>query len=212
VSEPRVALYARVSTDDQTCENQLCELRAHVALRQWAPAREFIDHGISGAKRSRPALDELLRCARRRQIGVVLCWSLDRLSRSAAHAAALIDELHQLGVTIISVKQGIDTSSPMGRAFGQMAGIFAEIEREAIRERVRTALARLKAAGRVLGRPREFVAPEAIVATLHLSTRQAAQQLRISAATVCRLRRTVSIPRESASGIAPEIEAAQASA
>jgi DNA invertase Pin-like site-specific DNA recombinase len=142
----QVAVYARVSLEQQNCGSQLHEIREYLAGRGLT-GTEYVDHGHSGAKRSRPALDTMLQSLRRRKHSVLVCWSLDRLSRSAAHAAALIDELHQLDVTIIALKQGIDTSTPMGRAFAQMAGIFAELERQAIIERVRAGLARRKAAG-----------------------------------------------------------------
>jgi DNA invertase Pin-like site-specific DNA recombinase len=127
----RAALYARVSTTDQTCENQLRELREY-AVRRGVEAVEFVEHGVSGAKRSRPALDALLVQLRQRRFDVLVVWSMDRLSRSAAHAAALIEELTELGVTIVAMKQGLDTSTVTGRAFAQMSGIFAEIERENI--------------------------------------------------------------------------------
>ena len=96
----RAALYARVSTLDQTCENQLAELRVYAAARGWS-VREFVDTGVSGAKESRPALDDLIRVARRRQVDTLVCWRLDRLGRSLRHLILLLDELTAVGVGFV---------------------------------------------------------------------------------------------------------------
>jgi hypothetical protein len=111
----RVALYARVSTDDQHAENQLLELRRYVATRGWAGAVEFVDEGISGAKTRRPALDRLMQAARRRQVDAVVCWRLDRLGRGLAHLLAVVNEWTTLGVAFISLGEGIDATTPAGR-------------------------------------------------------------------------------------------------
>jgi DNA invertase Pin-like site-specific DNA recombinase len=111
----RVALYARVSTDDQHAENQLLELRRYVAARGWAGAVEFVDEGISGAKTRRPALDRLMQAARRRQVDAVVCWRLDRLGRGLAHLLAVVNEWTTLGVAFISLGEGIDATTPAGR-------------------------------------------------------------------------------------------------
>ena len=110
----RAALYARVSTDQQTCENQLADLRAYVAARSWT-AVEFIDEGVSGAKDRRPALDRLVADAKRRKVDTVVVWRLDRLGRSLKHLVTLLDELQALGVGFVSLGEGIDLQTPAGR-------------------------------------------------------------------------------------------------
>src|SRR5262245_66525489 len=104
----RAAIYARVSTADQTCENQLREVRAYCQARQLV-ATEFVDAGVSGAKESRPALDALLRDARRRRFDLLVVWRLDRLGRNLRHLVMVIDELSALGIGLASLGEGIDT-------------------------------------------------------------------------------------------------------
>ena len=104
----RCALYARVSTTDQHCENQLAELRTFCAARGWTVTREYLDQGVSGAKERRPALDELVRDARRRRFDVLACWRLDRLGRNLRHLVLLLEDLHALGVSFASLNEGID--------------------------------------------------------------------------------------------------------
>jgi DNA invertase Pin-like site-specific DNA recombinase len=149
---------------------------------------EFVEHGISGATRSRPALDQMLRDNRRRRFGAVVVWSIDRLSRSVAHAAGLIEELQEHDVTLIALRQGIDTSTTAGRAFAQMASIFAEIERENIRERVRAGLARVGAAGGRLGRPATILTAADLARTSHLSGCEAATVLGVGRSILHRAR------------------------
>jgi putative DNA-invertase from lambdoid prophage Rac len=139
----RTAIYARVSTTDQTCENQLIELRRYCAARGWTP-KEFVDQGFSGAKESRPALDALLKDARRRRFDAVAVWRLDRLGRSLRHLILTLDELSALGVAFVSLGEGIDTSTPAGRLQLHILGAIAEFERERIRERILAGLARAR--------------------------------------------------------------------
>jgi DNA invertase Pin-like site-specific DNA recombinase len=106
----RVAVYARVSTNDQNPDNQLEELRRYTAARGWT-AREYIDQGVSGTKDRRPALDGLLADAKRRRIDAVVCWRLDRLGRNMKHLITLLDELQALGVAFVSLAEGIDARS-----------------------------------------------------------------------------------------------------
>ncbi len=94
----RAAIYARVSTLDQTTENQLMELRRYVELRGWT-AREYVDEGVSGSRDRRRALDRLVRDAKLRCFEVLVCWRLDRLGRSLKHLVTLLDELQALGVS-----------------------------------------------------------------------------------------------------------------
>jgi DNA invertase Pin-like site-specific DNA recombinase len=153
----RVAIYTRVSTGGQTTQNQLRELRA-VARREGFPVvAEFTDAGISGAKgrEQRPGLNSLLEGVTRRDFDKVMAWSVDRLGRSLPDLLAFMGELKAKGVDLYLHQQHLDTATPAGKAMFQMLGVFSEFEREIIRERVLSGLARAKAQGKTLGRPRE---------------------------------------------------------
>jgi DNA invertase Pin-like site-specific DNA recombinase len=153
----RAALYARVSTTEQTPENQLVALRGFATARGWA-LTEFVDHGVSGAKERRPQLDAMLADARRRKFDVVLVTKLDRLARSTRHLVMLSAELEALGVDLVALDQAIDTTSPSGRLLFHVLAAIAEFERDLIRDRVVAGLRRAKArgtkSGRPIGRPR----------------------------------------------------------
>lgn len=155
----RVALYARVSTDRQSTTNQLDQLREAADRLGWQVVAEFVDRGISGAKgkKDRPQLAALLRGVARKDFDVVASWSVDRLGRSLIDLIELLQELHSTGVDLYLHQQGINTTTPAGKALFQMMGVFAEFEREMIRERVAAGLARAKAhgtrSGRAIGRP-----------------------------------------------------------
>ena len=151
----KVALYARVSTDHQTTENQLRELRGVANRNGWIVAKEYIDHGISGAKGrdKRPAFDALLKDAIRKEFDVVAAWSVDRLGRSLRDLLGFLDEIHAKGIGLYLHQQGVDTTTPGGKALFQMVGVFAEFERAMIQERVKAGLARAREQGKILGRP-----------------------------------------------------------
>src|ERR1700680_2010967 len=149
------ALYARVSTVDQTCENQLIELRRYCQARGWRIWREFVDTGVSGSTARRPALDELSAHARRRRFDVVVCWRLDRLGRNLKHLITLLEELQALGVAFVSLNEGIDATTPAGKLQMHILGAIAEFERARIAERVKAGLQRARAQGKRLGRPRK---------------------------------------------------------
>jgi len=151
----RVALYLRVSTGEQSVENQRRELRATVARRGWNIIVEYADEGISGAKGrdKRPAFDRLLKAVTRRKIDMVAAWSVDRLGRSLQDLVGFLGELHAAGVDLYLERQGVDTSTPAGRALFQMLGVFAEFERALIQERVRAGIAKARATGTKSGRP-----------------------------------------------------------
>ena len=110
----RTALYARVSTAQQTADNQLIELRRYVEARGWS-AVEYVDRGVSGAKDRRPALDELVNDAKRRRFDVLVCWRLDRLGRNLRHLVTLLEELQSMGVAFVSLGEGIDCTTPAGK-------------------------------------------------------------------------------------------------
>src|ERR1700728_3849479 len=155
-TEKRVGIYLRVSTSEQTTDNQRRELEAVAARHGWTVVQVFEDAGISGAKgrHGRPGLDALMKAIARRELDMVAAWSVDRLGRSLTDLLELLRELHAKGVDLFLHQQGLDTSKPSGRAMFQMMGVFAEFERAMIRERVIAGLARAKDEGIQLGRPR----------------------------------------------------------
>lgn len=150
----RAALYLRVSTDRQTTDNQEAALREVAARAGWEVVEVYVDQGISGAKgrEGRPAFDRLCADAVRRKFDVVAAWSVDRLGRSLQDLIAFLSELRGAGVDLFLHQQGIDTTTPAGKALFQMMGVFAEFERAMIRDRVNAGLARAKAQGKQLGR------------------------------------------------------------
>ena len=154
--ESRAAVYCRVSTNlqSQSIENQLSELRRYAAQRGWEIHKEYVDEGISGAKDRRPALDALMSDARRRRFSVVAVLKFDRFARSARHLINALAEFREIGIDFCSVVDGIDTSTVYGRAMFTIAGAFAELERELIRERVTLGVKKAKERGKVLGRPK----------------------------------------------------------
>jgi DNA invertase Pin-like site-specific DNA recombinase len=151
----RVALYLRVSTAEQTVENQRRELEAVAERHGWNLVAVFTDEGISGSKGrdKRPGYDRLCKGMARREFDQVAAWSLDRLSRSLEDLVAFLGELHAKGIDLYLHQQGIDTSTPGGKAMFQMMGVFAEFERAMIVERVKAGLSRARAQGKRLGRP-----------------------------------------------------------
>jgi DNA invertase Pin-like site-specific DNA recombinase len=152
----RAVLYLRVSTLDQTTANQERELREVAERMGCEIVKVYKDHGISGSKGrdKRPAFDKLCRDAARREFDVVMAWSVDRLGRSLQDLVVFLSELHSLGIDLLLHQQGLDTTTPSGKAMFGMMGVFAEFERAMIQERVRAGLARAKAEGKRLGRPR----------------------------------------------------------
>ena len=149
----RVALYARVSTDKQTCENQLNELRSIAERMQYIIVDEFIDEGISGATSSRPSLDALMKSATQRRFDMVMCWSIDRLGRSLQNLIEILNELQSLKVDLFFMQQGMDTSTSAGRMMFSIFGALAEFERNLIRERVIAGQQRAISQGVKMGRP-----------------------------------------------------------
>ena len=192
----RAAIYLRVSTLDQTTANQERELRQIAERVGYEIVRVYKDHGVSGAKGrdKRPQFDALCRDATKRQFDVVMAWSVDRLGRSLQDLVAFLSELHALGIDLFLHQQGIDTTTPTGKAMYQLMGVFAEFERSIIQERVRAGLARAKAEGKQLGRPR--IAPElekriqeALRAKDRPGVRVIAEQFGVSPGTVQRIGR-----------------------
>ena len=151
----RVAIYARVSTDKQTCENQLIELRAVADRCGYTIVTEFVDTGISGAKgrSERPALDAMLKSATRRNFDMVMCWDISRLGRSLQNLVEILNELQSIKIDLFFLQQGMDTSTPSGRMVFSVFGAIGEWEKNLIRERVIAGQNRAKARGVKLGRP-----------------------------------------------------------
>ena len=156
----RAVMYLRVSTLDQTTANQERELRQVAERAGWEIVKVYKDHGISGAKGrdKRPAFDALCRDAAQRKFDVVMAWSVDRLGRSLQDLVGFLSELHAMRIDLFLHQQGLDTTTPSGKAMFQMMGVFAEFERAMIQERVRAGLARARSEGKELGRPP--IAPE----------------------------------------------------
>jgi DNA invertase Pin-like site-specific DNA recombinase len=195
-AQKRVAIYLRVSTGEQTTENQRRELEAVAARHNWRVVEVYEDAGIlSGAKGrdKRPGLDRLLKAVARRDVDMVAAWSVDRLGRSLIDLLDFLRELHAKGVDLFLHQQGLDTSTPSGRAMFQMLGVFAEFERSMIRERVMAGLSRAKADGIQLGRRRledsDADKVAAIVAARAAGTgiRRIARDLGVGVGTVLRV-------------------------
>jgi len=150
----RVGIYLRVSTGDQTTENQRLELEAVAARSGWEVVGFYEDAGISGAKGrdQRPAFDRLIKDATARKINMIAAWSVDRLGRSLQDLVGFLNELQAVGCNLYLHQQALDTTTPSGRAMFQMCGVFAEFERCMIRDRVNSGLARAKANGVEMGR------------------------------------------------------------
>ena len=148
----RAAIYIRVSTAEQETEMQEVELLEYCQRRGWESIL-YRDHGQSGAKQDRPALNALLSDLRKRKVDVILVWSLDRLARSLKQLLSISEECRSLGVDLVSLRQSIDTTLPAGRLTFQILGAVAEFERELLRERVKAGMAQARRAGKRIGRP-----------------------------------------------------------
>lgn len=183
----RAAIYARVSTTDQTCRNQLLELHRYAAARGWTAA-DYVDQGVSGAKDRRPALDTLLADARRRRFDVLVVWRLDRLGRNLRHLVTLLEDVQALGIAFVSLAEGIDATTPAGKLQMHILAAIAEFERARIAERVRAGLARVKAQGQRLGRRPHRISDNDLDRVASLSTRKAAEELGIPSSVLHRAR------------------------
>jgi DNA invertase Pin-like site-specific DNA recombinase len=186
----RIAIYARVSTDKQSTENQLLELRTLCNKLGYKIVQEYTDNGISGAKSrdERPALDLLLKDATRRKFDMVMCWSIDRLGRSLQHLVEILNELQALKVDLYFQQQGMDTSTPSGRMIFSVFGAIGEFERNLIRERVLAGQQRAKANGVKLGRPSKMndgmKSAVKLLREKGMGIKQIARQLQIGVGTV----------------------------
>lgn len=153
----RVAIYARVSTSDkgQDVDMQLRELRAYAALRGWTIAMEYVDEGISGTKVSRPQLDVMMSAAKLGSFDTVLVWKFDRFARSTKHLLSALETFQAHAVAFVSLTEGIDTSSAVGRFVLTVLGGVAELERSILIERTKAGMRNAAAKGIHCGRPRK---------------------------------------------------------
>jgi DNA invertase Pin-like site-specific DNA recombinase len=186
----KVALYLRVSTANQTTDNQRQELERVAALRGWSIVEIYTDHGISGAKGrgDRPDLDRMLKDAVRGKFDLIAVWSIDRLGRSLQHLIEIVNELQAVGVDLYMHQQALDTTTPAGKLAFSIFGAFSEFERSLIRERVKAGLDRARRQGTKLGRPTNLndTVRAAIVAlrAKDISIRRIASQLKVGTGTI----------------------------
>ncbi len=182
----RIAIYARVSTTDQSTDSQLLDLRRYVSERGWDRFKEYCDNGISGTKDSRPALNELMNDAKKRRFDVVLVWRFDRFARSTRHLINALEEFKNLRIDFVSYQENIDTSSPLGSAIFTIISAVAQLERDIIAERVKAGLRRARENGKKLGRPRAAIDPAEVhrLREQGMSFRAIARQLGVSHPTV----------------------------
>jgi DNA invertase Pin-like site-specific DNA recombinase len=169
----RVAIYARVSTADQTAENQLLDLRGECARRGWTVVQEFVDLGLSGAKADRPALLELMEAVRKRRVDCVFVWRFDRFARSTSHLVASLELFRHRNIDFASYSENIDTTTSYGKMLFTIFAALAEFERAVIIERINAGLRRARSCKRcgqqqhdcrcthyipskILGRPRKI--------------------------------------------------------
>lgn len=149
----RAAIYTRVSTIDQTTENQRRELLEVAARRGWTVVQEYTDHGISGSKKreDRPGLQAMMKAASQHRFDVVMSWAVDRLGRSLADLVRTLEDLNGAKVDLYLHQQAMDTTTPSGKAMFQMCAVFAEFELAMNRERIHAGLARAVSQGKKLG-------------------------------------------------------------
>ena len=150
----KVVIYARVSTLDQTVDNQLIELRDHCSRMGWEIVKEYTDEGLSGtlSREKRPALNAMIKDGYRKKFDTVVCWDISRIGRSMKELVLFLSDMKDRGIGICSVRQGFDTSTSMGEIMFQFVGILSSWEREMIRERTLAGLERAKSEGKTLGR------------------------------------------------------------
>jgi DNA invertase Pin-like site-specific DNA recombinase len=203
VMAKRAAIYVRVSTDKQTVENQIRELRQIAERRGWEIVEEYRDAGISGAKgrENRPGLDQMLKDASKRRFDVVMAWAIDRLGRSLIDLLSTIQTLETCGVDLYLDQQSLDTTTPAGKLMFQVTGAFAEFERSIIRQRVHAGLKRAAQEGRYPGRPRISDAMEKRIQTQLRAGKgilKVARECGVGTGTVQRIKDEMSAPFDAA--------------
>jgi DNA invertase Pin-like site-specific DNA recombinase len=190
----KAVIYTRVSTDSQTTENQRLQLRAYASRMGYQVVGELSDQGISGTKgkADRPGFKRLSDLIARREVDIVLAWSVDRVSRSLTDLLSFLEELKAKGVDLFLHQQSLDTSTPSGRAMFQLLGVFSELESALIRERIHAGLDRARQQGKRLGRPSVASSPAVITSVRllrekGLSIHNIARQLKIGVGTTSKI-------------------------
>jgi DNA invertase Pin-like site-specific DNA recombinase len=185
-ADKRVAIYARVSTKDQSVDMQLNDLERYSKERGLNIFNIYKDSGVSGTKETRPALGELMNDAKKRKFDMVLVWRFDRFARSTKHLVTALHEFRHLGIDFISFQENIDTSSPLGEAIFTIISAMSKLERDIIAERVKGGLRKAKANGKKLGRPKNIVDTEKVIEyrKQNKSIRQIASELGLSRGSV----------------------------
>ncbi|MDP6660905.1 MAG: recombinase family protein [Alphaproteobacteria bacterium] len=185
----RVAIYARVSTKDQDCDRQLVELREVAENHNWVIVDEYVDIGISGAQKSRPELDRMLKDAISRKFEMVATLELSRLGRSVSNMCEIVDLLKSKNIHLFIKNQNVDTTTIVGDFFFNIMNCVAQYERDLIRERIMSGLENAKRKGVKLGRPGISQDMKDDIQTLRktgLSFNKIAQQVGISKSVVVR--------------------------
>ena len=186
----KVAIYTRVSTLDQTINNQLIELRDHCSKMGWEIVKEYADGGLSGtlSRDKRPALNSLIKDAYRKRFDSVVCWDISRIGRSIKELILFLSDMKDRGIGICSVRQGFDTSTSMGEIMFQFVGILSSGEREMIWERTLAGLERARREGKTLGRRKvtndTMTAKIIELRTANRSIREIASEVGVSRGTV----------------------------
>lgn len=184
----KVAVYLRVSSGDQNHAAQRCDVLQLIQQRGWAVVEEYLDT-ISGVRARRPGLDRLMNDAHRGRFDVVVVWAFDRLARSVRHFLQVIDELRHLNIELVSYRENIDTTGPLGHTIMVILSAVAELERNLIIERVRSGMRRARLEGQHIGRPKLMVDREAVLRDRQrgFSIRQLAKMHRLSRTSVSRV-------------------------
>ena len=186
----KVVIYTRVSTLDQTIDNQVIELRDHCSKMGWEVVKEYADEGLSGtlSRDKRPALNALINDAYRKRFDSVVCWDISRIGRSMKELILFLSDMKDRGIGICSVRQGFDTSTSMGEIMFQFVGILSSWEREMIRERTLAGLERARREGKTLGRRKvtndRMTATIIELRTANKSIRQIPSEVGVSIGTV----------------------------
>ena len=185
----RAILYMRVSTADQTTDNQAHDLKQMAQQLGLVFVEQYIDHDISGTRSRRPGLDRMMVDGRKGKFDVVLVWACDRLARSTKHFLETLDELNRLGIEFVSFREQLDTGGALGRAVVTIISLVAELERSLIVERVKAGMRRARLEGRRIGRaPLEIDRAAILRDRAHgMKLTQLAKTYGISKASVCRI-------------------------